>query len=196
VVQVIVLDAAHPCIDISPFVCSKKRGLVFKPVATAIHTFDTPIQQIVSSNSSLDPQIGINQKSGLLQHSPLFILFYIYPIDHLAIRTFGSTSVLEVKPKPQSIPTFQLTELAKIVSSVIGNRPVLDIKLSPATSDGGVLVNEIGDVYKYDIAGGRNTLSICSLLTYDPEVYLFLSVGECTKALGHQSTPPYSLSGD
>ena len=175
-VQVIVLDAAQLCIDISPFVRSKKRGLVFKPVATAIRRFETPILQIVSSNSSLDSQIGIDQKSGSLQHSPLFILIFNFPIDHLAIRTFGSTSVLEVKSKysgPQSLPTFQLTELAKIVSSVIGNRPVLDIKLSPATSDGGVLVNEIGDVYKYDIAGGRNTLSICSLLAYDPEIYFF-----------------------
>lgn len=81
------------CLNLSPFVPSP-NGQVFKPRASYSIKFETPIQQIVSSKSD--------------------------PI--LAVRTFGSTSILEIGLANQ------LRRLFTVNSSDVANKPIVDIK--------------------------------------------------------------------
>ncbi|KAJ6539023.1 hypothetical protein B0H19DRAFT_1176767 [Mycena capillaripes] len=123
-------------LNISPLSFSETVGTSLHPSAQAIRTFDTPIQQISASRP----------KSTGRKHA-----------TYLSVRTFGATSLLEVKTPGSSLsPEIRLKELAMIVSSDTGGKQVVDTKISSSPMDM-TLVNNQGTVYKYDTAGSNKT---------------------------------------
>ncbi|KAJ7283465.1 hypothetical protein C8J57DRAFT_1292640 [Mycena rebaudengoi] len=119
-------------LNISPLLFSKEGRTVLKPTAQAIYTFDTPIQQISASKPNNE-----NRKHA----------------SHLAVRTFGATSLLEFKTTgPASNPISHLNEVGTIMSSDTGGRQLVDIKIDVSLDV--VMVNDRGSVYKTDITTG------------------------------------------
>ncbi|KAJ6567193.1 hypothetical protein DFH09DRAFT_1363383 [Mycena vulgaris] len=123
-------------LNISPFIFSKDGGASLKPSAQAIRTFDTPIQQIAASKPT-----GANQKQA----------------SYLSVRTFGATSLLELKSSGSgSNPAVRIKELGSFLSSDTGGKRAVDVKIAPSPLDV-ILVNTEGAVYKCDLATGSNT---------------------------------------
>lgn len=81
---------------------------------------------------------------------------------HLVIRTFGSTSLLEVN-LGASDSNVRVSDVAKIVHSDVGNKPIVDIKLS-ATPFEVLLVNNQGLVYRCTLVNGKKTMSAFTVL--------------------------------
>ncbi|KAJ7937366.1 hypothetical protein B0H13DRAFT_1945582 [Mycena leptocephala] len=116
-------------LNISPLLFSEGEGASLRPSAQAIRTFDTPIQQISASKLN-----SASRKQG----------------TYLSVRTFGATSLLEVKTPASGLnPEIRVKELGSITSSDTGDKQVVDVKLSASPLDM-TLVNNQGAVYKYD----------------------------------------------
>ncbi|KIY43598.1 hypothetical protein FISHEDRAFT_62656 [Fistulina hepatica ATCC 64428] len=111
-------------LNISPFAPGDK--LIFKPTARLAHTFDTPIRQIV-----------------VLSGGPAV------PIPHIAVRTFGTVEVFEVKPGSRltSSSTLQLTSLATYTRRDVGDAHVVDILLRGSTPEV-LMATERGAVWR------------------------------------------------
>lgn len=81
--------------------------------------------------------------------------------SHIAVRTFGSTTILDVQTKPNIIPespsTVQLTDIANIFHSEVGNRSLVDVRLC-STALQSVLVNDQGAVYTCSFERGQKTM--------------------------------------
>ena len=77
--------------------------------------------------------------------------------DCLAIRTFQSTSLFEIKKKIGSPP--ELLERAILESSDTGDRPVMDVKINSSPM-AGILVNDQGVVYRCDFGSGWKSVSV------------------------------------
>lgn len=126
--------------------------IVLKPAAFPSQTFETPIQQIVSSSSE-------NRKQG----ASSCVLFpkqnlMLQLASYLAVRTHASTSLFEVKAMSErSASEVQLTEKVIIGSSDTGGRPIVDIKIAPSPT-AGIIVNDHGAVYRCDFGNGCKSL--------------------------------------
>ena len=77
--------------------------------------------------------------------------------DYLAIRTFRSTYLLEIKKKFGSPP--ELLERAVLESSDTCDRPVMDVKINSSPM-AGILVNDQGVVYRCDFGSGWKSVSV------------------------------------
>lgn len=85
--------------------------------------------------------------------------------SHLAVRTFGATSLLEFKTTgPASNPISHLNEVGTIMSSDTGGRQLVDIKLDVSLDV--VMVNDRGSVYKTDITTGPKSAQVFSFVTF------------------------------
>ncbi|KAJ7367965.1 hypothetical protein DFH08DRAFT_829921 [Mycena albidolilacea] len=120
-------------LNISTLLFSEAKGASLCPSAQAIRTFDTPIQQITASKLK---DVGGNQAT------------------YLAVRTFGATSLLEMKT-----PGMRVKEVGSITSSDTGNQQVVDVQVSASPFDM-TLVNNQGTVYKYDATTGSNKMRV------------------------------------
>ncbi|KAJ7781591.1 hypothetical protein B0H16DRAFT_1498983 [Mycena metata] len=113
-------------LNISPLLFSENGGASLHPAAQAVRTFDTPIQQISASKP----------KSSSPSKQQAF----------LSVRTFGATALFDIKSSGLNATA---TELASLVSSETGGKPVVDVKISTLPLEM-TLVNNEGAVYKYD----------------------------------------------
>ncbi|KAJ7774188.1 RNA polymerase I-specific transcription-initiation factor-domain-containing protein [Mycena maculata] len=126
-------------LNISPFIFSTDGRASLKPSAQPVYTFDTPIQQITVSKLK-----GANRKQA----------------SYLSVRTFGATSILEVKsPGSASKPDVRIKELGSVVSLDTGGKQVVDVKIASSPLDV-TLVNIEGAVYKCDMGAGSKAMRL------------------------------------
>ncbi|KAJ7162551.1 hypothetical protein C8R43DRAFT_990633 [Mycena crocata] len=126
-------------LNISPLLLSENGPAFLKPCAQANRTFDTPIRQLSASKVN-----GPGRKQA----------------SYLAVRIFGSTSLLEVKSTvSRSTSEVRVKELGSVVSSDTGGKPVVDVKIasSPLAI---ILVNNQGALYKRDMGAGSKTMRL------------------------------------
>ncbi|KAH0583776.1 hypothetical protein H2248_009379 [Termitomyces sp. 'cryptogamus'] len=117
-------------LNISPFHDSGDE-IIFKPSAHPIRTFDTPIQQIVTTVPGTQTA-------------------------YLAVRTFGETSFIGVDAT-RSTP--YLSEVAALSHQDTGGRAVVDVVLSE-TPFSSLVVNDFGSVYRCSIADGDQIVDL------------------------------------
>lgn len=110
--------------DISPITHSKKDTTTFKPLASPVRTFETPIQQILARQ----PQ---SSRSECV----------------IAVRTAGSTKLLEVKPRAATLHGIITTELAAFTRSNFGDRPLMDMAFCDMHQFTLLCVNDHGSVF-------------------------------------------------
>ncbi|KAG6874225.1 hypothetical protein C0995_003771 [Termitomyces sp. Mi166 len=120
-------------LNISPFRDSGD-GIVFKPSAHPIRTFDTPIRQIATTVSGIQTA-------------------------YLAVRTFGQTSFLEIDA---SRSTPYLDEVAALSHNDTGGRAVVDVILSTVPFSS-LVVNDLGSIYRCDIVDGDKIVDLVHL---------------------------------
>lgn len=145
--------------DISPFLVSKSDRTTFKPAAQPVRTFETPIQQIISSKPST-----ATKQSGSFHPTYHNLKPNARTLgSFLAVRTFGSTSLFEMKPANPSRNSahVQLHDIASITSSDVGKHSVVDMKLLPAPFRS-VVVNSHGSVYTCTVDQGQKSMLVSS----------------------------------
>ncbi|TFK55080.1 hypothetical protein OE88DRAFT_1732355 [Heliocybe sulcata] len=130
-------------LNLSPFSYEQDSGAVFKPSANAVKTFGTPIMQITSSSSD----------SGTVGKSLL------------AVRTYASTTLLEVKAKisgvhSQSVLSLDALTLGVVNHSDLGSRQIVDMALRLTPDPQLLFVNDQGATYTCRVGGGKNTVSV------------------------------------
>ncbi|KAJ7638505.1 hypothetical protein FB45DRAFT_826943 [Roridomyces roridus] len=135
-------------LNLSPLITSPDGEATLRPCAQSIHTFDTPIRQITASQFS--------EEKG----------------SYLAIRTFGPTSLLELKTVGS---TPRITELASVSSTDTGGKQVVDVKIAPLEA---ILVNQDGAVYKCNLAEGKTILVRQGEATEDSDSFWRLESAE------------------
>jgi hypothetical protein len=80
--------------------------------------------------------------------------------SHLAVRTFSSTVLLEVRAEPTTFPSgpgLDVNELATIMRADVGDKHTVDVKLHSEALNA-ILVNEYGGVYKCTFGKGKKIL--------------------------------------
>ncbi|PIL24214.1 hypothetical protein GSI_13967 [Ganoderma sinense ZZ0214-1] len=115
-------------LNMSPLVANSKTKIELKPVSTPVHTFDTPIQQILASPHTNDVGKG---KMG--------------PV--LGVRTMGPVSFMQVKIERTS-HTIELSPLITVQRSDVGDRLAVDMSMYPSHTAVGYVANEAGDIYR------------------------------------------------
>ncbi|KAJ8468206.1 hypothetical protein ONZ45_g17329 [Pleurotus djamor] len=111
-------------LNISPFTVSDSSSLNFTPKATAIHTFNTPIQQIATS-SPRNP-------------------FEATQDSFLAVRTYGPTFFFQLSSATD------LRQISVLESTHTDERSMMDVKLDGSSRRASV-VNERGSVYQLNL---------------------------------------------
>ncbi|KAF8965245.1 hypothetical protein BDZ97DRAFT_1659285 [Flammula alnicola] len=111
---------------------SDASNVVFKPSAAPLHTFPTPIQQIVVSKSQTD--------------------------SNLAVRTYSCTKLFNMKHVDSSSRP-SVTGLASLSRKEMGNETVVDIKHSPA-APGLLAVGDNGTVFNWDISNETKAITL------------------------------------
>lgn len=101
--------------------------------------------------------------------------------DCLAIRTFRSTSLLEIKKQFDSPP--ELLERVILENSDTGDRPVMDVKIS-FSPIAGILVNDQGVVYRCDFGSGWKSVSVA--LEY---LWLHVTDNEYSQQVSRSAVP-------
>ncbi|KAI0807584.1 hypothetical protein C8Q74DRAFT_1313323 [Fomes fomentarius] len=126
-------------LNMSPIVTAGRAKPDLKTSATPVHTFDTPIRQIVASPHTTE--LGKNK------YTPM-----------LGVRTMGSTHFLQVK-LAFSRTTYALETPAIITvgRSDIGDRHAVDVALSPQNATGYV-ASDTGNIFRCGVAEGRNVI--------------------------------------
>ncbi|KAF8892511.1 hypothetical protein BD779DRAFT_1436750 [Infundibulicybe gibba] len=127
-------------LNLSPFILSGQDGIVFTPSPTPMRTFDTPIQQIVASNSLH----GIFESVG----------------SYLGVRTFGTTSIMQLRPQ-DSANQVHLTDLKTFTSADVGGRAIVDMKLFSSAPEL-IVVNARGGLYRCDLFSGHGLLGFAA----------------------------------
>ena len=104
----------------------------FKPSASPIRSFNTPIQQIVSAPA--DP----GQRAEIT----------------VAVRTAGSTVFLEVQPKLNTLSGVVSKELATFTRADCGDRLLMDVMFTGGHDSPVLTVNDAGNVFRCSICDG------------------------------------------
>ncbi|TDL24836.1 hypothetical protein BD410DRAFT_837750 [Rickenella mellea] len=135
-------------LNISPFL-SGKDYMTFQPTAKPSWSFQSPIQQIISSSPAMNPT----------QQKILHVL---------AIRTFNQVTLLDIKNNPsskskqQSACPVTVSKIFSIESSDTDNSPIMDMHFSPPTASKSPilwLVNELGSVFQCNPGAGRKIVT-------------------------------------
>lgn len=114
---------------------------MFKPLASPVRTFDTPIKQILAREPS-------TPASKML----------------IAVRTAGSTKLLEVQPKANSLLGIVTKELATFTRSHFDDRLLTDLAFHDLPDSAFFCVSDSGNIYKYDVQGSYPAMYV-SIIT-------------------------------
>ncbi|KZT26395.1 hypothetical protein NEOLEDRAFT_1132445 [Neolentinus lepideus HHB14362 ss-1] len=130
-------------LNLSPFSYDQMSGAVFKPSADPIKTFETPIMQIASSSAD-----SATARKSLI-----------------AVRTFSSTTLLEVNCKisgvyNQTVSNLNTVTLGVVRHSEFGSRQIVDVKICPTSDAQLFFADDEGTAYTCRIAGGKNTINV------------------------------------
>ena len=104
----------------------------FKPSASPLLRFETPIQQIVSSVSSREPAGAT-----------------------VIVRTAGRTALLDVSSKPNLPLRVACDEVASFTRADCGDRLIVDVAFNPLQDSMLLAVNDSGGVYRCDLGTGK-----------------------------------------
>ncbi|KDQ61038.1 hypothetical protein JAAARDRAFT_204806 [Jaapia argillacea MUCL 33604] len=126
-------------LNFSPITFKPQQGIVCRPSAHPVRSFQTPIQQISASS----PASGRNVEASLL-----------------GVRTSASTVILEVKTKSlrsraADIPQVTVVDLLTVSRSAVDDRPVVDVGVRSSPEVLAMFVNAEGAVYKCNFSGGQ-----------------------------------------
>ncbi|KIP12300.1 hypothetical protein PHLGIDRAFT_113776 [Phlebiopsis gigantea 11061_1 CR5-6] len=148
-------------LNISPIGHSKKDLTTFKPLASPVRTFETPIQQIIARQ----PQ---SSRSECV----------------IAVRTAGSTKLLEVKPRAATLHGIITTELAAFTRSNFGDRPLMDMAFCDMHHSTLLCVNDHGNVFTCKLEESYPTQAV--YVQTEPDLDLYFSRLAC---LPESNTP-------
>lgn len=133
-------------LDISYLEYSGSGRVGLKAFVDPLWTFASPIQQIAASHPIDD---GERQRIGMEFDIISFSSHIMFPETMLAVRTYASTSFLEVKaPRSNSKTHVHMKEIMSISRSDVGDRHIIDMVLPASRRTLGLVVNHVGEVYR------------------------------------------------
>ncbi|TBU65578.1 hypothetical protein BD310DRAFT_864379 [Dichomitus squalens] len=115
-------------LNMSPLVVHSKTKVELKATATPIHTFDTPIQQILASPHT--DEVGKSKTAPML-----------------GVRTMGHVTFMRVKVA-RTTHTIEIEPLITVQRADIGDRRAVDLTFFPLNTAVGYVANEVGSVFR------------------------------------------------
>ncbi|KAF8636607.1 hypothetical protein AX17_003417 [Amanita inopinata Kibby_2008] len=126
-------------LNLSPLTYLNPDGLTFKPSATPVKVFDTPILQIVSSKSGYSHDRGHRSNQA----------------SCLAVRTLGSTTLFNLEIQQDACAV--LHDLVTLSRAETGDHAIVDMRITSESQT--YMVNGRGTVYSGDFSDGRTALN-------------------------------------
>ncbi|TFK42498.1 hypothetical protein BDQ12DRAFT_278405 [Crucibulum laeve] len=137
-------------LNLSSFAVGNDDKMRIKPSTTPIRTFNTPIRQVEGSSS--------------------------FSGSFLAVRTYGSISLLQLDIGYVGASTVTVNELGTVVHSDVGKRAIVDVKL-PSTPLESILVNDQGSIYTCNLEYGKKIMMQTMQGHSDSDVFWRLALG-------------------
>ncbi|RDX56514.1 hypothetical protein OH76DRAFT_1426024 [Lentinus brumalis] len=127
-------------LNMSPLTIRSRTKVDLKPRAAPVHTFQTPIRQIVSSPHVVE--------TGTVRDS------------FLGVRTMGSATIFKVKASAAfGNDAVETSSVVTVQRSSIGDRQPVDMTvLSSSSGTIGYVVNDMGDIYRCGVSEGKTTV--------------------------------------
>ncbi|KAF5330881.1 hypothetical protein D9619_005450 [Psilocybe cf. subviscida] len=119
-----------------------ESGVEFKTLATPLHKFATPVQQIVSN------KLNTKTKDSLL-----------------AVRTFSTVEIFNVK---QSESSFRATSVANLTHKATNEEDIVDIAYGLGAPEV-ILVSDRGRIFSCDVKSGGRTRQADSQRSFTPD---------------------------
>ncbi|KAH9951994.1 hypothetical protein B0H21DRAFT_829833 [Amylocystis lapponica] len=149
-------------LNISPLIYSRTEHISLKAHAKPAWSFQTPIRQIAASKPSVESKRNIE--------------------TILGVRTFGSTSLLEITPNTSSFGSrfaqVQPKELMNILRSDIGDKRVMDMSILSSKYALAFVVTDSGAVYRCNTPQGDKLVQLV-YSRLSPSQDAFWRLGKC-----------------
>ena len=126
-------------VDVCGFSSADNVGTIFRPVASPLCTYPTPIQQLALSNSTFGWSFKLNERT----------LSDLITGANLAVRTYGSLHLMQLRPSSGNGVSAQ--EAASFSRADFADEKVVDVKHSSTLM---FTVGHEGSVFECSVGNG------------------------------------------
>ncbi|KAH9857125.1 hypothetical protein C2E23DRAFT_771292 [Lenzites betulinus] len=132
-------------LNMSPLTLNTRTKVNLKPVAKPVHTFDTPIRQIITT-----PHLEIGKGK---------------PAPMIGVRTMGSTMFMQIQVAvDKTTYAVQPAPYVTVLREDIGNRHVMDMAFSRSNTSVGYVVNDAGAIFQCSAPEGKRTIELVHIV--------------------------------